>query len=415
MNKNQDWKKWNYEDEINSLEKSRNSLLLTKKFKFFLLFFTVLILTLLNFKILEVLSLADGKVIPQGRIKYIQHLEGGIVEEILVKEGEKVKTDQSLVILSKAKASSEYEEINTRLKSIELSIIRIDSEKKSLNEIPKFFTQGKFEEELIKFENEFLLSRKNNLNSEQKTMKKNIKNLEKRYSLIKEQTLISEELLLAEATNRFKHLELLRELSNVEGQLEEQKNKLETITLNFNEQLNIELSQLNKEKSELLKRITKYSDNLSRTILKSPVNGIVKLISVNSKGAIIAPGVTVVEIVPENEKLIIEAKLPLSEIGFVKNGLDAKIRLNSPEGSRFKPMNGKVVFVGADRVSSKDSDGYYLVKIETEETSFYKDNEVYVLYPGIPVIAGIITGNRSFLDYFMTPLKQNISFALSER
>ena len=106
MNKNQDWKKWNYEDEINSLEQSRNSLLLTKKFKFFLLFFTVLILTLLNFKILEVLSLADGKVIPQGRIKYIQHLEGGIVEEILVKEGEKVKTDQSLVILSKAKASS---------------------------------------------------------------------------------------------------------------------------------------------------------------------------------------------------------------------------------------------------------------------------------------------------------------------
>lgn len=415
MNKNQDWKKWNYEDEINSLEQSRNSLLLTKKFKFFLLFFTVLILTLLNFKILEVLSLADGKVIPQGRIKYIQHLEGGIVEEILVKEGEKVKTDQSLVILSKAKASSEYEEINTRLKSIELSIIRIDSEKKSLNEIPKFLTQGKFEEELVKFENEFLSSRKNNLNSEQKTMKKNIKNLEKRYSLIKEQTLISEELLLAEATNRFKHLELLRELSNVEGQLEEQKNKLETITLNFNEQLNIELSQLNKEKSELLKRITKYSDNLSRTILKSPVNGIVKLISVNSKGAIITPGVTVVEIVPENEKLIIEAKLPLSEIGFVKNGLEAKIRLHSREGSRFKPMNGKVVFVGADRVSSKDSDGYYLVKIETEETSFYKDNEVYVLYPGIPVIVGIITGNRSFLDYFMTPLKQNISFALTER
>ena len=415
MNKNQDWKKWSYDDEINSLEKSRNSLLLTKKFKFFLLFFTVLILILLNFKILEVLSLADGKVIPQGRIKYIQHLEGGIVEEILVKEGEKVKTDQSLVILSKAKASSEYEEINTRLKSIELSIIRIDSEKKSLNEIPKFFTQGKFEEELVKFENEFLSSRKNNLNSEQKTMKKNIKNLEKRYSLIKEQTLISEELLLAEATNRFKHLELLRELSNVEGQLEEQKNKLETITLNFNEELNIELSQLNKEKSELLKRITKYSDNLSRTILKSPVNGIVKLISVNSKGAIIAPGVTVVEIVPENEKLIIEAKLPLSEIGFVKNGLDAKIRLSSPEGARFKPINGKVVFVGADRVSSNDSDGYYLVKIETEETSFYKDNEVYVLYPGIPVIVGIITGNRSFLDYFITPLKQNISFALSER
>ena len=391
MNKNQDWKKWNYEDEINFLEKSKNSLLLTKKFKFFLLFFIILILTFLNFKILEVLSLADGKVIPQGRIKYIQHLEGGIVEEILVKEGQKVNTNQSLVILSKAKASSEYEEINTRLKSIELSIMRIDSEKKSLNKIPKDFTEGKFDADLINFENEFLMSRKNNLNSEQNTMKKNIKNLKKRYLLIKEQTLISEELLLAEATNRFKHLELLRELSNIEGQLEEQENKLETIILNFNEQLNNELSQFNKEKSELLKRITKYSDSLKRTILKSPVNGIIKLISVNSKGAIIAPGVTVVEVVPENEKLIVEAKLPLSEIGFVKKGLDAKIRLNSPEGARFKPINGKVVFVGADRVSNDDTDGYYLVKIETNETSFFKNDEVYVLYSGIPVVAGIIT------------------------
>ena len=76
-----------------------------------------------NIKFLEVLSIAEGKVIPQGRIKYIQHLEGGIVEEILIKEGQKVETSQPLVILSKEKASSEFEEINSRLKSINLSTI----------------------------------------------------------------------------------------------------------------------------------------------------------------------------------------------------------------------------------------------------------------------------------------------------
>ena len=93
--------------------------------------------------------------------------------------------------------------------------------------------------------------------------------------------------------------------------------------------------------------------------------------SVNSKGAIVAPGVTVVEIVPENEKLIIEAKLPLSEIGYVKN-LEAKIRLNTPEGSRFRSIKGKVVFVGADRISSKDEEGFYLVKVETSENSLHE-------------------------------------------
>ena len=130
---------------------------------------------------------------------------------------------------------------------------------------------------------------------------------------------------------------------------------------------------LKKQKAELKKRIQKYSDSLDRTILKSPVSGIVKLISVNSKGAIVAPGVTVVEIVPEDEKLIVEAKLPLSEIGYVSKGLNAKIRLNTSEGSRFRPLNGKVIFVGADRISvNEKEEGYYLVKVETLENSFNK-------------------------------------------
>ena len=408
------WKQWSLNNELNSKGDLNSSSFFNIKIKILIILFIILFFVLINLKILEVLSLADGKVIPQGRIKYIQHLEGGIVESILVKEGEKVKIDQSLIILSKAKASSEYEEINTRLKSIELSIIRINSEKKSLKEIPKNIVK-KFDVDLVKFENDLLLSRKKKFESEKKTMKKNIQNLENRYELINEQANISEDLLKAKATSRFKHLELLRDLSNIEGQIEEQKNKLRTIDLNFYEELNKELSLLNKEKSELLKRITKYSDSLKRTILKSPVNGVIKLISVNAKGAVIAPGVTVVEIVPENEKLIIEAQLPLSEVGFVKTGLDSIIRLNSPEGSRFKPLSGKVIFVGADRVSNDDNEGYYLVKIETNEDSFFKGDEMFSLYSGVPVKVGIITGKRSFIDYFFTPFKKNISFALSER
>ena len=97
----------------------------------------------------------------------------------------------------------------------------------------------------------------------------------------------------------------------------------------------------------------------------------------NSKGAIVAPGVTVVEIVPEDEKLIVEARLPLSEIGYISLGLKAKIRLNTPEGSRFRALNGEVTFVGADRISNSGNseESYYLVKIETSQTYFSKRNE----------------------------------------
>ena len=420
------WTKWNFNQELENKKKS----LISKRLKLSLIFFLIIFLLLINLKIIEVLSLADGKIIPQGRMKFVQHLEGGIVEEILINEGEKVEINQPLVILSKEKASSEFEEINARLKSIELSIIRVDSEKKSLKSIliPKD-KKNFFDKELVKSENELFKSRRKAINSEIKSKKgsiekakKNLKNLKKRLKIVKEQESISQKLLEVEATNRLKHLELLRELQEVEGNIDEQqsiidlsKNDLENLNNNYGEQLNRELSEYKKEKEELNKRIQKYSDSLNRTVLKSPVSGTVKLVSVNSKGAIVAPGVTVVEIVPENEKLIIEARLPLSEIGYVKKGLEAKIRLNTPEGSRFRSIKGKVVFVGADRISGKDEEGFYLVKVETSEDSFSRKDEKFMLFSGVPVIVGIITGKRSFMDYFLTPFMTSVTFALSER
>ena len=423
MKKN--WTDW----KIEKIEK-KNKEFISKKLKITLISFAIIFISLINLKIIEVLSLADGKIIPQGRIKYVQHLEGGIVEEILINEGEKVAINQPLVILSKEKASSEFEEINARLKSIELSILRVEAEKNSESSIVISPINKKlFDEELVQSEKELFKSRMKAINSEIKSKKsniikakKNLKNLKKRLKIVKEQESISQKLLEVEATNRLKHLELLRELQDVESKIDEQqsildisKNDLEKVKFNFSEQLNRELSEYKKEKEELNKRIQKFSDSLSRTVLKSPVTGTVKLISVNSKGAIVAPGVTVVEIVPENERLIIEAKLPLSEIGYVKKELEAKIRLNTPEGVRFRSIKGKVVFVGADRISSKEDDGFYLVKVETSENSFSRKNEEFKLFSGVPVTVGIVTGKRSFLDYFLTPFMSNTTFALSER
>ena len=260
-----EWLKWNFK-ELSSNE-SNNSII-TKKFKIFIILFIIILLTIINLRIIEVMSIADGKIIPQGRIKYVQHLEGGIVEEILIKEGEKVELSQPLVVLSKEKASSEFEEINTRLKSLDLSILRVNSEKKSLNEI-SFPDNNKsnFDKDSVKFENELLKSRKNSINSERKAKKSNIKkanknleNLKKRLKIVKEQETISQKLLEAEATNRLRHLEILRELSEVKSNIDEQqsiidisKNDLEQLNFSYNEQLNNELFDLKKQKAELKK------------------------------------------------------------------------------------------------------------------------------------------------------------------
>ena len=416
MNENKkNWFHWDYPSTPNRKINQQIIISANRKILIFSITFLIIFCCLISIKFIEIVSLADGKAIPQGRIKYVQHLEGGIVDQILVKEGDKVNKLQPLIILSKEKASSEFEEINTRLNTIDISILRLVSSKKGLEKINFGENINRFTEEQQNLENALLKSTIKKFQSEKETIKKNVINLAKRLELIKEQIKISDELLKVEATNRFKHLELLRQLSSVEGQIDEQKNKVLSIESNFTDEINNQLSELNKEKEELNKRITKFSDNLNRTVLKSPVAGIIKMISVNSKGSIVAPGVTVVEIVPDNEKLIIEAKLPPSEIGYVFKGLDAKIRLNSPDGSRFKPIDGRVTYVGADRINEKDENSYFLVKIETDENFFLKNNEKYKLFSGVPVIVGIITGKRNFFDYFISPIKSKISFALSER
>ena len=180
----ENWTKWKFNKNI----KISNKILISKRLKISLSFFLIIFLCLTNLKIIEVLSLADGKIIPQGRIKYVQHLEGGIVEEIFISEGANVEINQPLVVLSKKKASSEFEEINTRLKSIELSILRVEAEKGLKKQIIIPENKKKlFDNELVKSENELFVSRKKAINSEIKSKKsninkanKNLKNLKKK-------------------------------------------------------------------------------------------------------------------------------------------------------------------------------------------------------------------------------------------
>lgn len=433
---NQNWKNW-------KIEKIKKRTIKSNKIYIPIIFFFILIIILCNLKIIETLSVAEGEVKPQGRIKFIQHLEGGIVDEILVKEGEKVKYNQPLVILSREKASSEYEEINSRINAISLSILRVNAEKKMQDKIPNELTSSKFTDEQIRTENNLLKtsvkSYKLELKSKQSEIKqvnqnlqkieKNVKNLKKKLNLVKEQIEISEKLLKAEATNRFKHLELLRELASTEGKYDEElsnkkmivekfknsKLELEKLSINHFDNINNKISLLKKEKLELFNKIKKFSDNLNRTVLKSPEAGIIKVISVNSKGAIVAPGVTVLELVPEKDELIIEGKLPLTEIGYINIGMSAKIRLNSPDSSRYQPINGKVIFVGADRIRSENVQNYYIIRVRTSEKAFFRGEQKYNLYSGVPVTIGVIIEKRSIYDYLISPLKNKFELGLSER
>jgi adhesin transport system membrane fusion protein len=247
--------------------------------------------------------------------------------------------------------------------------------------------------------------------------------------LLKEQIKISEALLKDDLTNRYNHLNLLRDDSRMRGKVEEdvaalQRNKsalkeaqakLENIK---NEQAvgigkKLEEARLNYNK--LVQRILKFEDNLSRTVLRSPVNGVVKTLYVVTIGGVLKPGFTVVDIVPGGDRLIIEAKLPTQDIGYVRRGQQALVMLASADAMRFGNLTGKVVRVSPDTLVTNEGMPFYKVRIETEQDHFQRGKLKYQLFPGMQVMTNIQTGQRTVLEYIFDPFLRSFNDAMLER
>jgi adhesin transport system membrane fusion protein len=392
---------------------------------------------------LDIVSMATGEVIPSSQVKSIQHLEGGIVRKIAVREGDHVKKGQPLVILEPTASGADVGELQVRLNSLRVTIASLESEAAGLKKpvFPEDLSKSQpllIKQALEQFDKrkrqrlsdvtsykEVVLQRRQNI----KETSARIKNQRRSYSLLKEQIKISEALLKDDLTNRYNHLNLLRDDSRMRGKVEEdvaalQRNKsalkeaqakLENIK---NEQAvgigkKLEEARLNYNK--LVQRILKFEDNLSRTVLRSPVNGVVKTLYVVTIGGVLKPGFTVVDIVPGGDRLIIEAKLPTQDIGYVRRGQQALVMLASADAMRFGNLTGKVVRVSPDTLVTNEGMPFYKVRIETEQDHFQRGKLKYQLFPGMQVMTNIQTGQRTVLEYIFDPFLRSFNDAMLER
>ena len=392
---------------------------------------------------LDIVSMATGEVIPSSQVKSIQHLEGGIVRKIAVREGDHVKKGQPLVILEPTASGADVGELQVRLNSLRVTIASLESEAVGLKKpvFPKDLLKSQpilIKQALEQFDKrkrqrlsdvtsykEVVLQRWQNI----KETSARINNQRRSYSLLKEQIKISEDLLKDDLTNRYNHLNLLRDGSRMRGKVEEdvaalQRNKsalkeaqakLENIK---NEQavgIGKKLEETRLNYNELLQRILKFEDNLSRTVLRSPVNGVVKTLYVVTIGGVLKPGFTVVDIVPGGDRLIIEAKLPTQDIGYVRRGQQALVMLASADAMRFGNLTGKVVRVSPDTLVTNEGMPFYKVRIETEQDHFQRGKLKYQLFPGMQVMTNIQTGQRTVLEYIFDPFLRSFNDAMLER
>ena len=225
------------------------------------------------------------------------------------------------------------------------------------------------------------------------------------------------------------HLDLLKEAAALNGKIGEDTaalqrtkaarkgalNKLETIRDTFHEKVREDLEKKRRSLEEYTNRLKKYEDSLKRTVLRSPVDGVVQTLYVVTIGGVVAPGATVAVVVPAGDRLIIEAKLPIQDIGYVHPGQTALVTLASSDGVRFGNLKGEVIQVSPDTIDAAQGAPYYKVLISTPKDYFERNGARYQLVPGVQVICSIRTGQRTVLDYLTDPFLRSFQTALRER
>ncbi|MDM8542366.1 HlyD family type I secretion periplasmic adaptor subunit [Desulfococcaceae bacterium HSG9] len=392
---------------------------------------------------LDIVSVADGRVAPSSKVKSVQHLEGGIVKEILVHEGDHVKVEQALVILEKTASGANVEELQIRINALQVDVARLLAEAavKDKIQFPEALTKN--HSRLVKQAREIFKVRRKRYLGELAGQKEKIrqrtqdiseiqarlKNTKKALRLLEKQIAISEDLLKSELTTQYKHLSLLREGSKLRSRSEEDaialkrsrsalreaEGTLKNIKNMFREMATRELKATRQELNEVSQRVLKFSDSLSRTVIRSPVAGVVKALHIVTRGGVVQPGMTIMDIVPAADRLIVEAHLPTRDVGFVQTGQRAIVKLASQDARRFGKLEGKVVHVSPDAFATQQGSAFYTVRIETEKDYFEQDNLRYKLYPGVMVIASIHTGQRTVWKYLLDPFLNTLDTSFQER
>jgi len=204
-------------------------------------------------------------------------------------------------------------------------------------------------------------------------------------------------------------------VERAEAAVKETRRKLEETEHGYLSLVGKELKEAREQLEELSSRIRKYDDSLQRRVIRSPVDGIVKTLHIVTRGGVVTPGMTIMDIVPAGDKLVIEAHLPIGDVGFVSRGQQALIQIASPDARRFGKLEGTVTHVSPDAFTTDEGKMYYTVRIDTEQDRFEKNGQAYMLYPGVLVQVFIHIGRRSVLAYLLDPFLVTLDNSLQER
>lgn len=352
------------------------------------------------FEVVEV-STGTGKVIPSSREQVIQTLEGGIVAEMNVAEGDMVQRGQVLAQLDPTKSQSSVGESKAKYLAARASVARLRAEVAGK---PLVFPEDlKQSPELVEAETALYQTRRRGL-------EQTLAGIQDSLALVRSELKITENLAKMGASSRVEVIRLNRQRSELELKATEARS-------DYLVRAREELAKASAEADSLAAVMRGRNDSLTRLTLRSPVRGIVKDIEVTTLGGVVQPGGQVMKIVPMDERLLIETRIAPRDIAFIHPDQAAKVKISAYDYSVFGSLDGKVVGISPDTLQDevKPEIYYYRVFIRTERDSLQnKAGKHFAIVPGMIATVDIRTGEKTILDYLIKPLNR-AKEALRER
>ncbi len=400
-----------------------------------MLIVTVFIIWSIFTEIDEVVK-GEGRVIPSSQTKIIQHLEGGIIENIYAKEGQRVKKGDPIYRLKNSKSAADSKKQGISLISYKARLERLEAqvdekELKFDKEIPIDLVKNQediYNEEMKNF-NQELLTLKDRLSQtqlEKKQKSTKLNNLRLELKTANENLSIAKKLLQKGAASKKQYLAELSKKQSLVTQINDLKNSIPILDQKISEAKNKIKSFKSQKRSKWLKEIAEVktkieqlqeeesakADTETRKVVLSPVNGIIKKLYFHTIGGVVRPGDRVAEITPIDDKLIIEAKIKTNDRGRVVEGQKVSISITAYSYTKYGLIEGELISISPDSFIDKSGKSYYQVKVRADKNHFAKDKPIL---PGMVANINILTGKKSIMRYILKPLKDITKNALREQ
>lgn len=391
----------------------------------------------------EEVATAQGNIVPTKNIQLVQHLEGGIITDIKVKEGELVKKGDILIRLDGSSAESDLDSLNLRKTSLEYKAVRLralidnvkpqfaidegnsDSQALAQEQLKIYETALKAREderEIIQEQIKQKAALIEGLTTKQKSYDNNLK-------LVQEENKIKENLYKTGNVSKFQYIQVQKQLNSITADMQENKssveqansslieyqNRLEFLDSNFMDRAYDQLNQTETELSQTKEAIDKYQDRVNRLEIRAPIDGYIKVLNVKTLGGVVDAGKILAEIVPLEGGLIAEIHINPRDIGYISLGQKAKVKISTYDYSKYGTLEGELTYISASAFESEQGERYYTGRVSLAKNYFGDDPKKNVVIAGMVAQVDIITGSSSIMSYLLQPIYKSVDSSFSKR